>query len=90
MENLTNTTKMKPVEPHAKIAIVSTATESTSTLRVHLHHAFNVVGATTYIQAVMSVLYARPGNGLVTMDLHTLATTVRLGSTGQRQEGQVN
>ena len=37
----------------------------------------------------MFAKYARPGNGLVPMDLHMLATTVLLGSTGQRQEGRV-
>ena len=73
----------------AKIAIVLTATEPTSTLRVHFTHALNVMVATTYIQAVMSVRYAQPDSGLIPMDLHMLARTVLLESTGQRQEGRV-
>ena len=81
--NRTNTTKIKPVKAHAKIAIVFPM-ELTSTLRVHFTHALNVMVAITYIQAVMSVRYARPGNGPISMDLHMLARTVRLGSTGHK------
>lgn len=47
VENLTNTTKMNPGKRIAKIAIVSMATEPTSTLRVHLPHALNVMVAST-------------------------------------------
>ena len=46
LQNRTNTTKIKPVKAHAKIAIVLTATELTSTLRIHLPHALNVMVAT--------------------------------------------
>lgn len=46
VENLTNTTKMNPEKRIAKIAIVFPM-ELTSTLRVHLPHALNVMVAST-------------------------------------------